>query len=107
MSNSKIHTRSYFIKRLRDSGYFADRVSWEYSETDSRKWSIVVDHGGSSIIVTCYKDHSFSFYDGVAYVNNYLKINTDSIEVLISLFNDWGIVNKHFSYGKAKIVETP
>lgn len=103
MSNSKIQTRSYFIKRLRDSGYFADRVAWEYSETDSRKWTVVVDNGCSTVIITCNKDHSFNFYDGLAYANNYLKINTDSIEVLITLLNEWGIVNKHVAYGKSKV----
>lgn len=100
MSNSKIQTKSYFIKRLRDSGYLVDRAAWEYSENDNRKWSVVIDNGGSTVIVTCYKDNCFHFYDGLAFANNYIKIDTDSIEVLVSKLNEWGLIDKHASYGK-------
>lgn len=98
MSNSKINTKSYFIKRLRDSGYTVDKLSFEYAEGDNRKWSVVVDNGCATLIITCTKDGTFHFYDGLAFANNYIGILTDSIEVLITYLNDWGITNKHVTY---------
>ena len=105
MSNSKVQTRSYFIKRMRDCGYYVDRVAWDYSEKDSRKWAVIMDNGGTSVIITCYKDNSFHFYDGCAYAKNHLKIVCESIEVLIGYLNDWGFIHKHSSYGKVKTAE--
>jgi hypothetical protein len=39
-------------------------------------------------------------YDGCRYFNPNLRIDTDSIEVLIEYFSERGIVNKHWNYGK-------
>lgn len=98
MSNSKIHTRSYFIKRLRDSGYTVDKLNFEYSDDDNRKWSVILDNGCSSVIITCMKNGSFRFYDGDSFVDNHISIVTDSIEVIVTYLNNWGISNKHSSY---------
>ena len=100
MSN-KISTKSYCIKRLRDSGYTVDRMDTvQYLETDLRKWSILVDNGTSSIILTCLKSGSVSLYDGERFLNSRLHLDTDSVEVLIEYLNERGIVNKHYSYGR-------
>ena len=101
MSNSKIHTRSYFIKRLRDSGYTVDKLNFEYNQEDQRKWSVILDNGHSSVIITCLKDGSYRFYDGLAFVNNFVSLNTDSIEVLVTYLNSWGIINKHITYSSS------
>lgn len=103
MSNNRITTQSYTIKRLRDSGYIVDRLdSITYQEDDKRKWSIMVDNGVSSIILTCFKDSSIQLYDGARFLNPNLRLDTDSVEVLIDYFNERGIVNKHWNYGKPK-----
>jgi len=100
MSNKHITTQSYAVKRLRDSGYIVDRLdSIQYNETDKRKWSILVDNKTSSIILTCYDDSSIQLYDGCRFFNPNLKLDTDSIEVLVEYLNERGITNKHWNYG--------
>lgn len=102
MSN-KITTRSYFIKRLRDSGYRVDKVdALEFQETDNRKWACIIDNGGMSILVTCYKDETLHFYDGGRFIQPNMKLRTDSIEVLIEFLNERGLVYKHYTYGKVR-----
>lgn len=97
---NKISTKSYCIKRLKDSGYNIDKLdSIEYLETDNRKWSIILDSGVSSVIITLLKNGNLHFYDGNRFLNSKLTLNTDSLEVLIEYLNEKGIVNKHYSYG--------
>ncbi len=106
MSN-KISTKSYCIKRLRDSGYTVDRMdAIQYSEEDKRKWSILVDNGTSSIILTCLKAGNINLYDGERFLNSRISLDTDSVEVLIEYFNERGIVNKHYTYGKSNNTDT-
>lgn len=103
MSN-KISTRSYYIKRLRDCGYLIDKISSvEYADNDSRKWSAIIDNGGMSIFVTCYKNSTLHLYDGGRYINTNLKLDTDSVEVVIELLHERGLIHKHYSYGKRPI----
>jgi hypothetical protein len=100
---NKISTKSYCVKRLKDCGYNIDKLdSLVYQEGDQRKWTIIVDDGGSSIILTLLKNNSLHFYDGNRYFNSKLTLNTDSVEVLIEFLNERGIVNKHPSYGTRK-----
>lgn len=104
MSN-KISTKSYAVKRLRDSGFSVDKADFiVYKEGDNRKWSIIIDGGVSTIFTTCYKDGNIQLYDGGRFLNANLKLNTDSIEVLIEYLNDRGITNKHRLYGKPSTV---
>lgn len=100
MANNKITTKSYFIKRLRDGGYAVDKLPVTFTESDSRRWVALIDNGVSSIIATCHRDSSFSFYDGERYVTCNLKLVTDSIEVIVEHLNARGIYNKHSHYGK-------
>lgn len=101
MSTTRITTLSYMVKRLKDSGFNVFRLDQlEYSETDKRKWTILVDNGVASLFITCLKSGSFHFYDGGRFFNSNLKLNTDSIEVLVQYLNSKGLVNKHWSYGK-------
>lgn len=100
MSN-KITTKSYCIKRLRDMGYTVDKIdSIDYSEDDDRKWSFIMDDGGMSIFVTCYKDDTIHVYDGGRYTNTNMKLDTDSVEVLAEHLNKRGLIHKHYKYCK-------
>jgi hypothetical protein len=103
MSN-KITTLGYFLKRLRDSGYYAHKLFTEYSNADSRVWTIVIDPKGASIFCTCYLndpyvgESSIELYDGGQFIPGRLKVKTDSAEVIISYLVKFGINNKAESY---------
>lgn len=101
--NNKITTKSYFIKRLRDSGYLVDKLNLEYHPDDNRRWSVLLDNRLSSILITNYKDNTFSFYDGDRFVSSNFRLSTDSIEVVVIHLNSCGIVNKHSSYGSRSL----
>ena len=103
MSN-KITTKSYCIKRLRDMGYTVDKIdAIEYSTTDDRKWSFIIDNGGMSIFVTCFKNDTLHAYDGGRYINTKMKLDTDSVEVLAEFLNDRGLIRKHPRYGNRTV----
>ncbi len=95
MANNKITTKSYFIKRLRDCGYLVDKLSITFSDTDSRRWMALIDNGVSSVLVTCHRDSTFSFYDGERFIPCNLKLATDSIEVVVEHLNSRGIIHKY------------
>lgn len=98
MSN-KITTKSYCIKRLRDMGYMVDKVdSVEYAAEDTRKWSFVIDNGGMSIFITCFKNETIHAYDGGRFLSTNMRLDTDSIEVLAEYLNDHGLIHKHPRY---------
>ena len=97
---NKITTKSYCIKRLRDMGYMVDKLdTLEYSLTDDRKWSVIIDNGGMSIIITCFKNDTLHIYDGGRYAPTNLKLDTDSVEVLSEFLNERGLIRKHPRYG--------
>ena len=100
MSNNKITTKSYFIKRLRDGGYIVDKFPFEFTKEDKRRWTVLIDNGVSSIIATCYKNGAFTFYDGERFLPCNLQLSTDSIEVIVEHLNKRGIINKHPKYCK-------
>lgn len=80
-------------------GYTVDKVdSIEYSLEDDRKWSCIIDNGGMSVFVTCYKDNTLHIYDGGRYTNTNMKLNTDSVEVLAEYLNTRGLIHKHPKY---------
>lgn len=97
---NKISTKSYLVKRLKDSGFNIEKLdNLRYIETDSRKWSVIIDGGVSTVFLTCYKNGNIHLYDGNRFLNSRIFVDTDSIEVLIEHFNSKGIINKHYSYG--------
>ena len=57
MSN-KITTLGYFVKRLRDSGYVVNKLYTDFSEMDSRRWTVVIDPDNASVFCTCYENDS-------------------------------------------------
>jgi len=104
MAKNKITTCSYFIKRLRDSGYVVDRVYDGYGTHDPRSWTALIDPGMSSIFVTCFNNKTelgeefFEMYDGGQYIPDAFKINTSSIEVIVEYLVKFGINNKSSLY---------
>lgn len=94
---NKIKTPGYFIKRLRDNKYGVLRVFQNYGLHDSRRWTVLVDPGGSSIFVTCYSNKNFNneimfeFNDGGNFFPKNFSMNTESIEVIVQLLVDKGI----------------
>lgn len=104
MSKNKITTCSYFIKRLRDSGYVVDKLFGEYAYIDPRSWTVVVDPNVASVIITCYNNHNemgeeyFELHDGGQFIPDRFKIKTSSIEVVIEYLVKFGINNKASTY---------
>ena len=104
MSKNKITTCSYFIKRLRDSGYVVDKLFNEFSYIDPRSWMVVVDPQVASVIITCFNNHNemgeeyFEMHDGGQYIPERFKIKTSSIEVVIEYLVKFGINNKASTY---------
>jgi hypothetical protein len=104
MANNKITTISYFIKRLRDSGYVADKVYNEYGKQDPRCWTVVVDPNVASVMITYFNNHNylgeeyFSISDGGQFFPENFKLQTSSIEVVIEYLVKFGINNKARTY---------
>jgi hypothetical protein len=104
MAKNKITTVSYFIKRLRDSGYVADKLFSDYSEHDPRCWTAIVDPKNASIFITCFNNRNylgeeyFEISDGNQYVPENFKLKTSSIEVVIEYLVKFGINNKSETY---------
>lgn len=110
MSN-KLNNQGYFVKRLRDCGYVVNRLDIEYSYSDPRAWTIIIDPGNANVFCTCYVnankddiksstigDNYFELYDGGQFLPQKFKLNTSSIEVIVTHLNDYGIINKSNSY---------
>jgi hypothetical protein len=104
MVKNKITTVSYFIKRLRDSGYIADKVFTDYSEQDARCWTVVIDPRNASVFITCFNNKNFfgeeyfEITDGNQFIPENFKLKTSSIEVLIEYLVKFGINNKSNTY---------
>jgi hypothetical protein len=95
---NKLTTLGYTLKRLRDSGYVADKIFADYGEVDPRSWTVVIDPGVASVFCTCYindpyiKESFFELYDGNQYIPGRLKIKTSSFEVLVEQLVKYGIL---------------
>jgi hypothetical protein len=105
----KISTLSYFLKRLRDSGYVCWKIFDEYSESDSRIWTILIDPSGASIYCTYYANDKHFFgesyyelYDGGQFLPEKMKIKTDSMEIILEFLNKRGIIQKDNPYKSKK-----
>lgn len=104
MSKNKLTTVGYFIKRLRDCGYITDKVFSEYSKSDCRSWTVVVDPRGTSVFITCYNNQNFfgeeyfELHDGGQYIPDRFKLKTSSIETVIEYLVKYNINNKSSSY---------
>jgi len=104
MAKNKITTSSYFIKRLRDSGYICDKVYITYGYADPRSWTVVVDQGISTVFITCFNNRNemgeeyFEMNDGGQYIPENFKIKTSSVEVIVEYLVKFGINHKSDTY---------
>ena len=97
MSKNKITTLSYFTKRLKDSAFNVWKICDNYSISDSRKWTVMVDPGGASIFITCYENRPFKgewifeFNDGGQFIPKNFSLKTTSMEVVVSFLLEKGV----------------
>ena len=97
MPKNKITTQGYFIKRLRDYGYFVCRVTDKFFEEDPRKWAVIINPNKESLTITCFKRSIFTNRGLYRLSGNESKIpknffiSTDSIEVISKYLEEFGI----------------
>ena len=105
---NKISTLGYFKKRLRDNGFIVIDLFRNYNENDKRKWTVMINPGVESVIVTCHTSTSFNnpifeFSDDSSKIKlKNVLITTASMEVIIERLLGWNISNnnKQSSYFK-------
>ena len=96
---NSIKTPSYFIKRLRDSGFIVWKVFNGYGKHDPRRWTVLVDPAGASIYITCYTnkdfygDVMFELNDGGQKFLKNFSLKTESLEVIITHLLNAGVDN--------------
>lgn len=99
-AKNKITTNGYFLRRLRDSGFIAVRSFSKFGQHDPRKWSVIVDPGVTSVIITCYQnkenagDVFFTFDDGEVKFPHNWKLKTQSMEVIVTTLIERDIPQK-------------
>jgi len=97
---NKLQTPGYFIKRLRDNDFITLRLFDKYSYTDPRKWTVLVDPGGTSVFITCFEntpfkgEYLFNFEDGNQHFKGACSLKTDSIEVVVQRLLNSGVQQK-------------
>ena len=98
-TKNNIYTPSYFMKRMKDNGYGVWKMFDKYGPHDSRYWTMMIDPGGYSVLVTCYfnkeelDDVYFELDDGGNRIPRKLLIQTQSAETIISRLISFGIDN--------------
>lgn len=104
---NKITTLGYLLKRLRDSGYRAEKVWTKFPKSDPRTWMIIIEPDSAAVFCTCFRNDSFfgdsylELNDGGRYFpsKNY-QIKTKSFEVFVDH------LVRHHIYGSLKTSET-
>ena len=98
---NKLKTAGYFIKRLKDNDFVTLRIFDKYSESDPRKWTVLIDPSGASVYVTCFEntpfkgEYLFQFNDGNQMFKNSFSLKTDSIEVVVQKLLKSGVRQKN------------
>ena len=98
---NKLKTPGYFIKRLKDNDFVTLRIFDKYSESDPRKWTVLIDPSGASVYVTCFEntpfkgEYLFQFNDGNQMFKNNFSLKTDSIEVVVQKLLKSGVRQKN------------
>jgi len=98
-SKNNIYTPSYFMKRMKDSGFAIWKMFDKYGPHDSRYWTMMLDPGGFSVLITCFfnkeelDDVYFELDDGGCRIPRKLLIQTQSIETIISNLISFGVDN--------------
>jgi hypothetical protein len=97
INKNKITTLSYFVKRLKDSGFNVWKICNNYAQSDPRKWTLMIDPGNASVFVTCYENRDFKsekmfeFNDGGRLFPKNFSLKTTSIEVVVTTLIERGI----------------
>jgi hypothetical protein len=97
MPKNKITTQGYFVKKLRDIGYYVDRVYSKYGDDDQRKWTVVVNPGTDSVFITCRDNGEwpyrglYEFGDSGARIPRGYHINTESTQVVAKHLSEFNI----------------
>jgi|TARA_R110001583_G_scaffold178023_1_gene333678 hypothetical protein len=100
---NKLKTAGYFIKRLKDNGFVTLRIFDKYSDTDPRRWTVLVDPSGASVFITCFEntpfrgEYLFNFCDGNQNFKGNFSLRTDSIEVVVQRLLKNGALQKQDS----------
>lgn len=106
-ANNSITERSYFTRRLRNSGWAVDNLVDRYPTHDKRAWTVILSRNHDNVFITCRKDGTFNFYDGFQFFddteNRKVNHSTKSIEVIYTVLADAGMHTKHFSYGSEPV----
>ena len=98
-TSNKIKTAGYFIKRMKDSGFVTFKIFNAFSDTDPRRWVVLIDPGVASVFITCYTNKHelnevlFEFDDGGNKFPKGTFFKTESIETIISALIEKGINN--------------
>lgn len=107
MMKNKIHTLSYFKKRLKDSGYVVWDIMNKFSIEDPRKWTILLNPSIESVFITCYVNREelgaspeFEMNDGGLRFQKNISIKTSSMEVIVNFLSEKGIVADDSLYMK-------
>lgn len=93
MRKNNLYTKSYFIKRLIEFGYFVQRCVERYPDNDTRYWSVSIkDMDSNSCHITCVKPDNDSYYFRINGPNDSnIKLETLSMnivaETIENLFN--------------------
>jgi len=102
-NKNSIKTQSYFIKRLKDSGFIVWKLFDNYGIQDPRCWTVLVDPNGSSVFITCYLntefngDVMFELNDGGQKFSKNISLKTESLEVVITHLVNAGVNNNAYS----------
>jgi hypothetical protein len=94
---NNIKTLSYFLKRLRDSGFIAIKLFNAYKDHDPRRWTIMVDPEGMCVLITCYENQAFQgevyfeFNDGGNRFPKNWNLKTKSMEVVVTNLIEKGV----------------
>jgi len=98
-NKNSIKTPSYFIKRLKDSGFIVWKMFDGYGVHDPRCWTVLVDPKGASVFITCFLnkeffgDVMFELSDGGQKFLKNFSIKTESLEVIITHLLNAGVKN--------------
>ena len=95
---NNITTPYYFLKRLKDNGFIVIKIFNSYGIQDPRRWTMMIDPGGASVLVTCYDNRVFGetifeLHDGGQRFTKNYNLKTESIETVISYLIRHGIPN--------------
>lgn len=96
---NKVHTLSYFKKRLKDSGYVVWDIMNKYSIEDPRKWTVLLNPSIESVFITCMVNREelgslpeFEMNDGGLRFQKNITLKTSSMEVIVNFLAEKGIV---------------